>query len=137
MKRTAFLLLSLFGFAFFFAMCGSVNKSENAADEFYRLVKEKDYDALVELIDENALENHPSNVWTDLLKAKEEYWGDYISHKRTAFSANTENGQTTTQLDFTVEHQKGTLYERLKFVQRDDKMKIFDYQYNSVKSDLD
>lgn len=120
----------------FFSSCESVGKSDEMAEKFYQNLKTKNYEAIPAMIDETALETHPADVWIDLLESKDQYWGKFIDYKRTAFSTKTEDNQTITGLDFTVEHENGTVYERLKFVERNGQMKIYSYQYNAVADEL-
>ena len=137
MKRFSLFLATIFIFSVFLTSCESVGQADDVAAKFYEKVENKAYTEVTDLVDDEALKNHPAQVWTDLLEAKEEYWGDFISYKRTAFSTKTENGQTTTTLDFNVEHENGTVYERIKFIKRNDKMKIYNYQYNASSDELE
>jgi hypothetical protein len=137
MRRFSLFLATIFIFSVLITSCESVGQADDVAANFYEQVENKNYAGITELIDEEALKSHPAEVWTDLLKAKEGHWGDFISYKRTAFSTKTENGQTSTVLDFTVEHEKGTVYERIKFVKRNDKMKIYNYQFNPSAAELE
>lgn len=137
MKRFSLFIAAIFVFLVFSPSCESVGQADDVAAKFYEKVESKNYTEVAALVDEESLKNHPAEVWTDLLEAKEEYWGDFVSYKRTAFSTKTENGQTTTTLDFTVEHENGTVYERLKFIKRNDKVKIYNYQYNASADELE
>lgn len=137
MKHLSFSLIMLAAVLLSFFSCESVGKSDELAEKFYQNLKTKNYEAIPAMIDQSALDTHPAQDWIDLMKAKESYWGDFKSYKRTAFSTKTEDGQTVTSLDFTVEHEKGKVFERMKFIDRDGQMKIYSYQYNEIADELD
>jgi hypothetical protein len=65
-------------------------------------------------------------------------FGKATSHKKYAFSTNTDNGQTLVTLKYETGTDEGTtLYEKLKFIKRGEDYKIIAYEYNVDKSVID
>lgn len=136
MKNLHILLFLVAGLLIFGSSCESVSEATEIAEEFYALKKAKDYEGIIKLLDEDALAENPAEQWLQHFKTVEAEMGGLKSYSKTAFNTSTNNGQTSTSLNYTVEYSKGTLYEKILFVKRNDGFKILGYQSNRDRSKL-
>lgn len=105
--------------------CNSLEKSDKTADKFYENMKAKDYEAILELVSEDAFKANPREEWITVLKAREKF-GKLESHSRIAFEVKN----NITRFDYKVKWGDKTYYDRLVFVEEDGEAKIIEYQYN-------
>jgi len=137
---TLFLALGLFLVGLNFQSCGFAADAEEAekyVDEWYDNLKAKDYDALMAMVDEEGLEANSEEEWRTVLQQKEALGEIKSIEKDVGFSANSSDDVTTVTLDYTVEYDLVTIYERIKMVKRGEEYKVLSYQYNEDKSRLE
>ena len=137
MKHFKILLLFVFAAFISFTSCESVNEAQEVADGFYAALNSEDYSALENMLDKEAVNDELKEQFMGIFAAHNDHYGKITSHSKYAFETNSENGLTVVLLKFTVETEKGKVYELLRFVKRDDGYKIIAYQYNIDKGVID
>ncbi len=110
--------------------CGAVKESDEIGRQFYKCLKESNYDEAVKLLDAEAVNNTKLAIWTEGLRRKGEDLGMILNVERSDFESETSNNVTRTAIKYKVHYSKGTMYERLEFIQRDSEYKITFYQYD-------
>lgn len=144
MKKTINLKL----FPFILLIVGSISISSCAlkeeADEakltvekFYQKMKENDYEAIVDMIDEEGLAANTKEEWIAVIKQKEDL-GDFKGYDEgIGWHTSINNGITKVQVDYTTHYDLlENVYERFVLVKRENKFKVLSYQFNEDKSDL-
>ena len=138
--RSFILPITIFiGLALVINSCGFGMKSKAAepyADEFYSHLKNHDYDAIVEMVDEEALKISPESDWRAVLEQKESLGELRSVKKKTGFHSEYKNGYTYVTLNYTLKYDDYKLHEKLLFIQRGGKFKIFSYEYNEDETKL-
>jgi hypothetical protein len=120
--------------------CESVEQAQKVADEFYTAYNTEDEAKMESLFDKELIID--AGIAEDFYNVFNQRWqtfGKATSHKKYAFSTNTNNGQTIVTLKYEVENEKGdaTLYEKLDFIKRGENFNIIAYEYNIDKSAID
>lgn len=137
MNRIYLLIFGLLlGIAVSGFFCSSVSQSGDTADTFYAYLQSGEYEQIIDLLDEQALKEHPRENWIKLLKSRSGYWGNLVSYKNTGFHTETSNGFTITKLDYTVDNTNGQVFERLNFIKRGSDFKLFAYEFSPDKDKL-
>lgn len=137
MKRfylVIFVLLISVAFSNF--SCNSISQTGKKGDEFYAYLKNGEYDMIIDLLDEQAINEHPKEKWIALLESRSQYWGKPVSYTNTGFHSETADGYTITRLDYIVDNTNGKVYERINFIERGEDLKILAYEYNPDKNKL-
>ena len=125
MRKTILVLSVILG-VLSLTYCG-VSDSSKAGDDFYKMLKTKDYDKLGALLSEEALEASPEEDWINLFMAIDKKYGNLKSYARQSFHTGFNNGVSRTELMYEVIYDKDTLYQQIKFVEegRDYKLSYF------------
>ncbi len=133
-----FLLIGIFGL-FSLSSCESVDEAQVVADSFFTAFNNEDQAAMDTLLDKESvidagMQNDFYNVFNQHWKA----FGKVTSHSRYSFATNSNNGTSTVRLNFNCETEKGTtVYEKLKFIKRDNGYKVIAFEYNVDKAEID
>ncbi len=130
-----FLILGLISFT----SCESVDKAQEAADNFYQAFNNQDEKAMENILDqESVIDAGIKGDFYDVFDKHASALGNVTDYERYAFSTNTNNGLTTVTLKFKCNTEKGqTVYEKLKFVKRGDDYKVYEFVFNTDKSAID
>lgn len=139
MKRTfLYLFIGIFGF-FSLSSCESVDDAQAVADSFYTAFNNEDQAAMDTLLDKVSVID--AGIKQDFYNVFNQHWeafGKVNSHDRYSFATSTNNGVATVRLNFTCETEKGsTVYEKLRFIKRDNGYKIIAFEYNVDKAEID
>jgi len=134
------LLITLSIIALFsLSSCESVEEAQLVADTFYEAFNAQDQAIMETLLDQEAVID--AGIKEDFYKVFDQHWqayGKVTSHSRYSFATNTNNGVSIVKLNFNCETEKGTtVYEKLRFVKRDDGYKIIEFEYNLDKAKID
>ena len=127
MKKISFLLLFSVTI-FLFSTCSSVSGARDVAEEFYNSIKIHEYDNVIDLLDDAALDVSPREIWVAGLKDLNEQRGDIETFIKTGFETKTNNGNTIVILNYKVTYTNGVYDEILTFYKVGDKYKIYDYR---------
>lgn len=134
MKRIYLITFGLvFGIAISGFFCSSVSQTGQQGDRFYSLLQQGEYDMITELLDDEAVKEHPKEEWIDLLKSRDQYWGKLVNYKNTGFHTETIDGLTITKLNYTVENTNGIAYEKIELIKREQEYKILAYEFGSER----
>ena len=128
------LILAVFISGFFFS---SVSKTGKTGDDFYKYLKINDYEAIIDLLDKDALKNITEAEWLNILKLRNNALGKSFNYTNTGFHTSTVNKNNITQLDYTIKNGKETIYESIDLIKRDGGFKIVDYRFNKMYSQVD
>lgn len=128
--------LSLFAFlilAITFSSCKQTKQAGVAADHFYELLMQKDYDGAVKLIHSDALLITSKADWMQLFKTKASV-GEMKSFEK-QFSSNTqmENGVTTVSLKYTTTYGDTKFQDDIMLRNEGKHFKVYGYS-SKVKS---
>ncbi|MBL7897550.1 MAG: hypothetical protein JNJ99_03360 [Crocinitomicaceae bacterium] len=136
MKRNFLVILTIL--TVIVTSCG-VGPAEETADEFHKKLDAGEYDYIVEnLIDEEILNQTGPEVWYNMFDQIEALWGKAKERKQDfGFKSNMNNGVTTVQLDYVVEFEGYTVYERMFLVDRGKGSKISGVFMNEDKATLE
>lgn len=122
-----------------FTSCGAsgdAKKAEKYANEFYRHLKSHNYDAIIPMLDVEALKATPVATWKKILSDKEVYGDLMKAKKNVGFSSSVSNGNATVALNYTVNYTNYDFYEKIWFVKRGQEYKIWRYEYNEDANNL-
>jgi hypothetical protein len=133
MKKLFYLIL-IIGATISLWSCKDAKESEKKADEFYGFLIDEDYDAVVNLISDKALEVDDEDVWISLFKQRTKSIGAPIEWKKTYTGFETNEIGKITELRFEVKNENKTTYETLKFYEEGGDIKILSYVF-TVNSD--
>lgn len=128
MKRLLILLTLISGIII--TSCGAVKDSDETGKEFYKCLKEGNYNKAIDLLDPEATKYTKLEIWTEGLKRKSENLGMILNVERNNFESETSNNVTRTAITYKVHYSNGTMFERLEFIQRDSEYKITYYKYD-------
>jgi hypothetical protein len=107
----------------------SPEAAEQNAAQFYEKLKARDYNALKNMLDEEALQMNTWEEWEQIFVQKEAL-GDLISYeKEIGFEAAYFNERSTISLKYTVKYSTATLYEYIKFIKQGEDYKVITYAY--------
>jgi hypothetical protein len=139
MKQSLYFSIFVLAAGLFFSSCQSVEEAEKVADEFYLAYNNQDAPKMETIFDKELVMD--AGITEEFYNVFDQRWqafGKVTSHKRYAFSTNTDNGLTVVSLKYEVENETGGKdFEKLDFVKRGDAYKIFAYEYNISKSVID
>jgi hypothetical protein len=132
------LLLILASLTVLITSCG-VGPAEETADEFHKKLDAGEYDYIVDnLIDKETLDQTGEEVWYNMFDQIEALWGKAKERKQDfGFKSNIINGVTSVQLDYVVEFEGYTVYERMFLVDRGQGSKISGVFMNENKATLE
>lgn len=110
--------------------CGSVSKSGKMGDLFYTHLQNNDYQSIISMLDEGALQKTSAKDWKQLFISRNRFLGKIKSYKNTAFHTNTLEGNKVSILNYEVNNTNGLGYEEIKFVKRGNDYKILNYRFS-------
>ncbi len=128
------LILSSFTLAliiFTFSSCNHISESGDIGDKFYAYLQQEDYDAIILLLDTNALKNHTKNEWKKMLSERNQYFGKLESYKPIGFHTETQENYKIIKLDYRVSNSNGQVFEEIKLINRDNQIRILNYHFPS------
>lgn len=117
--------------------CGAFKQCDEIGSDFYNYLKTRQYDLVVQLLDEEALKATPQQIWLDGLKEKDRQLGFLLSVQRRDFESYTVDNVTRLAIRYKNQYSKGIVYERLEFIERNDDFKITFYKYNEDSTLVD
>jgi len=130
MKTLKFPFFLFFVTILAFNACSNVSKSGEVGDQFYAYLQQKDYDAIIQLLDNKALEKYSAAEWKDLFSARNSYFGTIKSYKPVGFHTETIKDHKIIKLDYQVDNDNGLVYEEIKLINQDDQLKILSYSFS-------
>lgn len=117
--------------------CGPVKDCDDTGKSFYKHLKDRDYDAAIQMLDPEAINNTPVEVWKDGLAKKDRDLGMILSVERRDFESQTSDNVTKMAIKYKVTYSEGTMYERIEFIERDHKFNITYYRYDEDSTIVD
>jgi len=109
--------------------CNSVSQSGKMGDQFYSLLQKNDFNSIIKMLDEDALNEYSQKEWLELFASRNKYLGELKSYKTTGFHKNTTSGLQITKLNYEVHNLNGIVYEEIEFIKRGNDYKILNYQF--------
>ncbi|MBR4266128.1 MAG: hypothetical protein IKQ46_08755 [Bacteroidales bacterium] len=110
--------------------CGSVKQCDQIGIQFYNYLKAKQFEAIIDLLDKEALNASPAEVWLEGLARKDEVFGNVLNVERYDFESVTEDRVTRVGIKYKVIYPEATMFEKLEFVERDNEYKITFYKFD-------
>ena len=110
--------------------CGAYKQCDDIGTDFFNCLKNKDFDLALQYLDDEATETTPRQIWLDGLKEKDKSLGLLLSVQRQDFESYTVDNVTRLAIKYKTQYSKGTMYERLEFIERHGNFKITFYKYN-------
>ncbi len=135
MKKTISILLVV-SVMLSLTYCG-VSDSSKVGDDFYQMLKTKDYDKLGALLSDEALAANPKEDWINLFKKLDNAYGTFKSYSRQSFHTGVNGGVHRTELMYEVIYDTDTLYHQMKFIEVGDSYKLSFFRSVSDKSKFD
>ena len=134
-----FLIISIFGIISF-SSCESVDEAQIVADSFFTAFNNEDQAAMDTLLDKASVID--AGMKEDFYNVFNQHWkafGKVTSHSRYSFATSSNNnGTSTVRLNFNCETEKGTtVYEKLKFIKRENGYKVIAFEYNVDKAEIE
>ncbi|MBQ5452270.1 MAG: hypothetical protein IIU03_11930 [Bacteroidales bacterium] len=129
-KKLCVFMLAAFAVLTFFSSCGVVKNCDEIGMEFYRCLRDGNYEGVLPLLDKEALKYTPEEKWIDGLKYKAKSLGAMFKPQRIAFETVTMERVTRVGIKYKVIYAGADMYEKLEFIERDGEYKITFYQYN-------
>lgn len=125
---------------FSISSCGLKAEADEAGkyvEDFYKKMKDNDYEAMLEMVDEEGLKASTEDQWLAVFKQKEAL-GEFEGYDEgLGWHTSINNGVTKVQVDYTTHYADfENVYERFVLVKRGEEFKILSYQYNENKSSL-
>ena len=127
-------------FLFFGVMywnCTALSESDKVVEEFYNGIKTQKYDKIVSMLDTAAIAINPPSDWTNMFSDNQTKLGNLKNFSKTSFKTTINDGVSKTVMDYTVEYEKNTTYERFIIVERSGIYKILSWEFNTDKSSLE
>ena len=109
--------------------CSLVSQSGKMGDQFYGYLQKNDYNSILTMLDEEALNKYSKEEWLELFISRNRYFGSLKSYKNTGFHTNTLNGLQIAKLNYEVDNLNGMVYEEIEFIKRGNDYKILTYQF--------
>lgn len=120
-------LLILTVFTFF--SCNHISESGAIGDKFYSSLQNEDYDAIVQLLDKEALKSYTKEEWKEVLSARNEYFGKLEWYKPISFHTETHEGFKIIKLNFKVSNTNCQAFEEIELINRGEEIKILNYSF--------
>lgn len=109
----------------------STKDSEKTIALFHEKLDTGAYDYICDnLLDEEALQSTARSGWMNLFESMENEGEITNREQQSGFSLKTNNGRTTTRLNYTFDMGGKTYYERIVTIERDDEEKILFYGFH-------
>ncbi len=116
---------------FTFSSCNHISESGDIGDKFYSYLQQENYDAIILLLDTEALKNYTKDEWKEMLSARNRYFGKLESYKPIGFHTETQENYKIIKLDYRVSNSNGQVFEEIKLINRDKQIKILNYRFPS------
>lgn len=110
--------------------CGPVKDCDEKGNEFYKYLKNKDFEHIDQYLDPEAIENTPIEIWRKGLEKKNADYGLILNVERRDFETHTSDNVTRVAIKYKVTYTKCTMYERLEFIERNADYKITYYGFD-------
>jgi hypothetical protein len=111
----------------------SQEEAEKQALAFYEVLKNRNYDDIKPMIDEEGLKAAPWENWKALLVQKEAL-GQLISFEREdGYNVGYQDGLSYADLYFTVTYEKVVIFEFIRMAKRENDYRIITYSYYDNK----
>lgn len=115
----------------FISACGSVSGAGETGEAFYNHIKNGEYESIVPLLSDEALETTPEQTWVDGIKQINVERGEIESFSKTGFNTEMKNGKTITTLTYKVTYTNGVFTEIITFIKVGEEFKIQFYDYDN------
>lgn len=135
--KPLFILLS--GLALILNSCGfgkEADKAEKYAAQFYAHMQKGDMDAILAMLDTEALAASPADTWITVIESKNTFGKLESFKKDIGFHTSINNGVTTVSLRYTCKYTNTEFHEKVVLVKRGKEFKILRYEYNQDKNQL-
>lgn len=109
-------------------MLGIEDDAQKVATKFYEDCKNGDYHDIVSLMSEKLKKEVSEEQLKSFLERKEKY-GKLIKYSNTGDNAHETKEGILCVMDYTVEHEKGLLYEDLELIKINGKFYVNSYEY--------
>jgi len=109
--------------------CGHVSMSGEMGDKFYSYLQQKNYEAIVQMLDNEALQKYSKKEWINMLASRNEYLGKPKSYKTVGFHTETLPDKKIIKLDYKVDNPNGEVFEEIKLVVKKDCLKLLSYSF--------
>ncbi|MBN1250496.1 MAG: hypothetical protein JXR51_12735 [Bacteroidales bacterium] len=128
MKKIYFIILIVFvGFFISTFLFSSVSQSGKVGDYFYKNLQSSNYDAIIQILDKDALNQKTKNEWLETLKLNKENLGNSFIYKNTGFHTLTVNNQNIIKLNYSIDNGNGITFNIIELIKRDDGYRIINY----------
>lgn len=124
------LLLALVGSCAFGAIA---KQAEPVAEKFYTLLQQGKYDAIIGLLDEDALAADPPEKWMLLFEELGKLGELKKFTKQMGFHTEIANGETQVTLEYNCEYEKGSSHETIVLQKNNEGFKILSYHHDAIK----
>lgn len=112
------------------ASCGAVKDSDAVGKDFYDCLKERNYEKAMQLLDPEAINYTPADIWDKGLRKNGDALGMILNVERLDFESQTLNNVTRVAIKYKVHYSKGIMFERLEFIERNEEYRITYYKYD-------
>jgi hypothetical protein len=110
--------------------CGSISGASEQGDTFYELIQNKQFNEVLDLLDEMALEATSKEEWIRGLENLYSERGKIENFNKTGFNTSIENDENLVRLDYSVTYTNGVFKEQIEFIKKDHEYKIVTYKFN-------
>ena len=129
MKTLNFNLVFVAIVFFILSSCSQVSQSGDVGDDFYSYLQQENYEAIIRLLDEDALKKYSADEWKKLFMNRNEYYGKLNSYKPVGFHTETQQDIKIIKLDYLVKNVNGSVNEQIELIHRGNKLKILNYSF--------
>jgi len=133
MKTKLFLIILLFTFHLISTSCSSIADATTKGESFYNMIKNKQFNQIPLILDEQAYVLTKKENWISGIENIYTERGNLISFEKTGIYTTVENDFTIIRLDYLVVYDNGTFSEQLRFIEKNEVHKIFEYNFNVKK----
>ncbi len=109
--------------------CNHISESGDIGDKFYAYLQQENYDAIIQLLDAEALKNYSKEEWKVLLSTRNQYFGKLESYKPVGFHTETQKDFKIIKLNYEVSNTNGQVFEVIELINRGKQIKILDYRF--------
>ena len=100
----------------FAVSCNSVKDATEKGNFFFDSFIEKDYDSMVDLVNDTGLDASPRESWIQYFKDTNAQYGDLKSYKKTGFNIETKNEQTVIELTYSLKFEDKNIEAKIELV---------------------
>ncbi len=109
--------------------CNHISESGDIGDKFYAYLQQENYDAIIQLLDAEALKSYSKEEWKELLLTRNQYFGKLESYKPIGFHTETQKDFKIIKLNYKVNNTNGQVFEEIELINRGKQIKILNYRF--------